>query len=101
MGGSKRVVHRYVHKEIRQIGIRKAIMWLIVLFGSGTVLQTGCTITYWGVESIETAYARLIKLGTSENTPITEVGDNIKTATIKDPAGNVIGLIENPHFQVR
>ena len=64
-------------------------------------LQSGSTITYWGVESIEPAYARLLKLGATEDTPIAEVGDSIKTATVKDPAGNVIGLIENPHFQVR
>ena len=64
-------------------------------------VQQGSTITYWGVASIDIACARLLSLGATEDTAITDVGDNIKTATVKDPVGNVIGLIENPHFQVR
>jgi hypothetical protein len=27
-----------------------------------------------------------------------EVGGGIRVATVTDPFGNVIGLIENPHF---
>ena len=29
------------------------------------------------------------------------VGEGIKVARVADPFGNVIGLIENPHFSVR
>jgi hypothetical protein len=28
------------------------------------------------------------------------VGGNIKVATVADPFGNMIGLIENPHFEL-
>ena len=59
----------------------------------------GSTVTYWGVQPIEAAHARLLSLGATEDTPIRDVGDSIKVATIKDPAGNVLGLIENPHFK--
>jgi hypothetical protein len=31
---------------------------------------------------------------------VTVVGDEIKVATVADPFGNVIGLIQNPHFKV-
>jgi hypothetical protein len=29
-----------------------------------------------------------------------DVGEGIKVASVKDPFGNVIGLIENPHFSL-
>lgn len=29
------------------------------------------------------------------------VGGDLMTATVKDPFGNVIGLIYNPHFQLK
>jgi hypothetical protein len=32
--------------------------------------------------------------------PITDVGGEIKVATVTDPFGNLIGIIENPHFKV-
>jgi hypothetical protein len=33
-------------------------------------------------------------------TPIQDVGEGIKVATVADPFGNLIGLIENPHFEL-
>lgn len=54
---------------------------------------------YWGVADIEAAFARLRELGASEHTPIREVGGGIKVATLRDPFGNVLGVIENPHFK--
>lgn len=32
--------------------------------------------------------------------PLQEVGEGIKVASIADPFGNEIGLIENPHFKL-
>ena len=31
--------------------------------------------------------------------PVTEVGEGIKVAAVKDPFGNRLGIIENPHFK--
>ena len=56
-------------------------------------------IAYWGVEDIDSEYKRLIKLGATSNTAIAEVGGGIKLATVKDPFGNVLGLIYNPLFK--
>ncbi|WDE08234.1 glyoxalase/bleomycin resistance/extradiol dioxygenase family protein [Thalassomonas viridans] len=58
-------------------------------------------IAYWGVEKIELEYNRLTKFGATANTPITEVGGGIKLGTVKDPFGNVLGLIYNPLFKVK
>ena len=58
------------------------------------------TLTYWGVPDAGAALARLIELGATERDPVQDVGDGVKTATVLDPFGNVLGVIENPHFQL-
>ncbi len=55
--------------------------------------------THWGVDDIDAEYARLLDLGATAHRAPVEVGDGISVATVKDPWGNVIGLIRNPHFQ--
>lgn len=52
----------------------------------------------WGVANIESAYAHLLALGASPLEPVAEVGDGIKVAAVRDPFGNRLGIIENPHF---
>ena len=58
------------------------------------------TLTYWGVEDIEAAMAHWVDQGATVFTDIQEVGGDIKTAAVKDPFGNVVGLIQNPHFSL-
>lgn len=53
----------------------------------------------WGVENIESAYARLLALSASPLGAIAEVGGGIKVAAVADPFANRFGIIENPHFQ--
>lgn len=57
-------------------------------------------IAYWGVENIQETYERLLALGATENEKPVNVGGELMTATVKDPFGNVIGLIFNPYFKV-
>ena len=56
-------------------------------------------VAYWGVGNIDSAYKHFLKIGAKENESIRDVGDKIKVATIIDPFGNVVGIIENPHFK--
>ena len=58
----------------------------------------GGTVAYWGVAEIGTAFAHLVKNGAKEIEAPHEVGGGIKVATLADPWGNLIGIIENPHF---
>lgn len=58
----------------------------------------GGVVAYWGVPDAERAWARLMELGAEPASPVREVGGGIKVATVKDPFGNLFGLIENPHF---
>ena len=55
---------------------------------------------YWGVKNIEKVFAQCLKVGAVEAMPITNVGGDIKVATIHDPFGNIFGLIENPGFVI-
>jgi hypothetical protein len=51
------------------------------------------------VPDIAQAHAWMIAHGADPREPVTDVGGDIKVATVADPFGNVIGLIENPHFR--
>jgi len=53
----------------------------------------------WGVAEIGAAFDRLTALGAVPVVSVTDVGSGIKVATVRDPFGNLLGLIENPHFQ--
>lgn len=53
----------------------------------------------WGVADIRAEFARLLALGATELQPVTEVGEGIKVAAVKDPFGNRVGIIENPNFK--
>jgi predicted enzyme related to lactoylglutathione lyase len=56
-------------------------------------------LTYWGVADISSEYSRLVRLGAVPHSPPENVGGDIMVATVKDPWGNIIGLIHNPEFK--
>ena len=58
------------------------------------------SVAFWGVENCEAALTRLLELGATANQGVQDVGEGIKVATVKDPFGNVFGIIENPHFKL-
>ena len=55
----------------------------------------------WGVPDIATEMKRLEGMGAVVHEPIKDVGGGIKVASVKDPFGNVFGIIENPHFNLK
>jgi len=57
-------------------------------------------VSYWGVGKIQEVYDRLIELGATENEKPHNVGGELMTATVKDPFGNIVGLIYNPYFKL-
>lgn len=58
----------------------------------------GGSVAYWGVANLAEVMTRLNSSGVGVVSPMKDVGDGILVATVRDPFGNVIGLIENPHF---
>jgi catechol 2,3-dioxygenase-like lactoylglutathione lyase family enzyme len=55
-------------------------------------------VSFWGVDSIEKAFAGLVEAGATVRSEIQDVGEGIKVASFFEPAGSVLGIIENPHF---
>jgi predicted enzyme related to lactoylglutathione lyase len=61
---------------------------------------SGGGVAYWRVDEIGSAVGHFVSTGAAIVAPVQDVGDGIKVATMADPFGNVIGLIENPHFEL-
>src|SRR5271154_6715217 len=57
-------------------------------------------VAYWGVDDIRASYKRLIDLGATSVSEVQDVGGGILVAELRDPFGNVLGIIYNPHFKV-
>ncbi|GGY23693.1 VOC family protein [Paludibacterium paludis] len=55
-------------------------------------------VAYWGVDDIEAAIIHLTELGAELMSPVTDVGEGILVATVRNPFGHVIGVIRNPNF---
>jgi hypothetical protein len=56
--------------------------------------------SYWGVGSIAAAEAHLMAMGAVVVDPVQDVGEGIKLGTFRSPAGDLVGLIENPVFKL-
>lgn len=57
-------------------------------------------ITYWGVVDAAAALAHLLAAGATPRSDVQDVGDGIRVASVLEPAGTVLGVIENPHFHL-
>lgn len=63
----------------------------------GTV-KGNSVLTYWGVDDVDEMMKKLTSAGAVEYEKPNEVGEGIVVASVKDPWGNVLGIIRNPHF---
>jgi len=57
-------------------------------------------VAYWGVTDADAAYQRLLDLGATPQEPVQDVGGGVKIGAVWDPFGNVLGVVENPHFRL-
>jgi predicted enzyme related to lactoylglutathione lyase len=53
-------------------------------------------VTYWEVADIEAKLAEVIAAGGALNEPARDVGGGRLVATVTDPDGNVLGLLQDP-----
>ena len=60
----------------------------------------GGSVAYWGGADGAAAMQALAAAGAETHTALTEVGEGIKVGVVRDPFGNLFGVIENPHFKV-
>lgn len=66
-----------------------------------TTEKEDSVLTYWGVEDIEQMYINFISFGATQHEQPHSVGGPLKVASVKDPWGNVLGLIFNPEFKLK
>lgn len=62
----------------------------------GDAVGPGGSIAYWRVADANSSLARLLSLGAAEQYPVTDVGGGVLVASVTDPYGNIIGIIELP-----
>jgi lactoylglutathione lyase len=62
--------------------------------------KTENVLSYWGVDDIEKVYQHLLSVGATEYEKPNNVGGELMVAALKDPWGNVIGIIYNPYFKI-
>ncbi|MDP1580763.1 MAG: VOC family protein [Candidatus Didemnitutus sp.] len=55
-------------------------------------------LSYWGVDDVPKAFAQLLAQGATAHEEPKNVGGEIVVASVLDPFGNIIGLIDNPDF---
>lgn len=55
-------------------------------------------LTYWGVADIDAAMQDFLDRGATVHEAPVNVGGEIMVGSVKDPWGNVVGLIYNPEF---
>ena len=58
-------------------------------------------VAYWGVDDAAGACQRILELRATVHEAVQDVGEGIKVATVKDPFGNILGIIENPNFKLQ
>ena len=66
-----------------------------------TTIKPDTVLSYWGVEKIQELYEHLIACGATTHEAPHNVGGDLMVATVKDPWGNIIGIIYNPYFKTK
>lgn len=64
----------------------------------GAAEGPGGVVLYWAVDDVQTVFDRLLEMGAEPYEPVTERGEGFITASVVDPFGNVLGVMQNPHY---
>jgi predicted enzyme related to lactoylglutathione lyase len=64
----------------------------------GPVTDTAGTVVYLQVDDVDAALARLQSMGGSVLEPRIDREAGFVTASVVDPFGNILGVMENPHY---
>ena len=63
------------------------------------VKRAAAGVAYWGVDDAHAAYKRLIELGATPVEDVQDVGGGMLVGEVRDPFGNILGIIYNPLFK--
>ena len=86
------------------MGVVRKVVAVVAGFELGLIPDgepgTAGVQVFWGVPDAAAELARLTALGAEVHEPVKDVGGDIKVASVRDPFGNLFGIIENPHFKL-
>src|ERR1700722_10784351 len=68
----------------------------IGLVPGGAAQGMNSPVAYWHVPDIEAKLAEVIAAGAAAKDPVRDVGNGRLVATVTDPDGNVLGLLQDP-----
>lgn len=71
----------------------------LVPAGKAETKRAAAGVAYWGVEDAHAAYKRLIELGATPVEDVQDVGGRMLVGEVRDPFGNILGIIYNPLFK--
>jgi predicted enzyme related to lactoylglutathione lyase len=89
---------RPAYLEFRIGDYRHELGLLDARFATGGSGGVGGAVTYWAVDDVEAAVARLVRLGATVHEPPIERGPGFVTASVVDPFGNLLGVMFNQHY---
>jgi predicted enzyme related to lactoylglutathione lyase len=58
----------------------------------------GGTVAYWHVDDVRATLDRVLALGAVAHEPLREFGEGFVGASVVDPFGNILGIMENRHY---
>ena len=64
----------------------------------GAPAGPGGAVIHWHVDDVQAILDRLLSMGATSYTPLTEYGPGFVAASVADPFGNVLGIMYNPHY---
>jgi predicted enzyme related to lactoylglutathione lyase len=65
----------------------------------GAAEGPGGVVAYWAVDDAQAAFDRLLAMGATEHEKPMDRGEAYITATVIDPFGNILGVMQNPHYR--
>jgi predicted enzyme related to lactoylglutathione lyase len=68
----------------------------IGLVPSGGPQNMTSPVAYWHVDDIEAKLAEVTAAGATIKDPVRDVGNGRRVASVTDPDGNVLGLLQDP-----
>ena|SRR5690349_19411879 len=65
---------------------------------AGSATGPAGALVYWHVDDVPATLEKLLTLGATEHQALTDRGHGFITASVVDPFGNILGIMQNPHY---
>ena len=62
-----------------------------------SIKPTGA-VDFWHVDNLQVTLDRLLSMGAKEFAPIADRSEGFITGSVVNPFGNILGIMQNPHY---